>query len=217
MNFLYFSFLQGVFAFLAPCAIALLPGYIIAFISKKQSNHHSRLFRGLKLATLSLLGILAVYLMAGIFIVLASELIKEYMKWVALAMGIVVILLGIVMLAGKNISFSWHFNQTSKSETLEAILFGIAYAIGALGCLFPLFLVVSVQAIAAPPLIGLSYFLAYFLGMATLMMLTMILSVYAQDFLQKSLNKILPYIGRASGVLLIIAGIYIIRYQLVLF
>ena len=34
MEFVYFSFMQGVVAFFAPCAVALLPGYIAAFISR---------------------------------------------------------------------------------------------------------------------------------------------------------------------------------------
>ena len=70
MEFIYFSFIQGVFAFLAPCAVALLPGYIVAFISRNSQHQPAmsrRLYRGLKLALLSILGILVVYAIAGIF------------------------------------------------------------------------------------------------------------------------------------------------------
>ena len=74
--------------------------------------------------------------MAGLLIIIASQLLKEYMKWIAMAMGVVLILIGALMLMGKNFSFTLHIKSTSyKVESMEAFVFGIAYAIGALGCL----------------------------------------------------------------------------------
>lgn len=83
MDFVYFSFLQGVVAFFAPCAVALLPSYIIAYISRNQESEASlsfKLRKGLKLAFLSILGILIIYSIAGVLIVFASQILKEYMK-----------------------------------------------------------------------------------------------------------------------------------------
>ena len=222
MEFVYFSFLQGVLAFLAPCAVALLPGYIVAFISR---NSHggpavsTRLYRGMKLAMLSILGILLVYALAGALIIVASQVLKDYMKWITIGMGTVLIVLGILMVMGKNVSFTLHLNNpTHKRESVEAFVFGIAYAIGALGCLFPLFLVVATQAMAAPTMWrGASYFGAYFAGMSGMMIATILLSTFARDLLMKYLRKILPHMERVTGLLLILAGIYVIQYQMVLF
>lgn len=208
-------------AFLAPCAVALLPAYIVSFISRNKEQSSSKkylLLRGLKLASLSILGILIIYAIAGTIIVFASQLIKDYMKWVAIVMGGGLVILGFLMLIGKNVSLNIHLKQRKHdSETAEAFFFGIAYAIGALGCLFPLFLVVTTQALAAPSImIGGSYIMAYFLGMSTLMVTTILLSIFAKDYLMKQLRRILPHMNKVSGILLIIAGIYIIQYQLVL-
>ncbi|MDZ7691954.1 MAG: cytochrome c biogenesis protein CcdA [Balneolaceae bacterium] len=154
MEFISFSFIQGILAFLAPCAVALLPGYIVAFISRNSQGDPSlakRLYRGLKLALLSILGILVVYAIAGGMIIVAAQVLKDYMKWITIGMGAILIVLGILMVMGKNVSFSLNMNNaTQKTEAVEAFVFGIAYAIGALGCLFPLFLVVATQAMAAP-------------------------------------------------------------------
>lgn len=222
MDFIGFSFLQGVLAFLAPCAVALLPGYILAFISRNpdaQTNLNTRLGRGLKLAFLSILGILVIYSIAGGLIIIAGQLLKDYMKWITIGMGGIFIVLGILMLLGKNVSLSVNFqNTTAKTEATEAFLFGVAYAIGALGCLFPLFLIVATQALAAPTIWeGSSYILAYFFGMSGMMILTILLAVFAKEFLMKNLRKILPYMERITGVLLILAGVYIIYYQTALF
>ena len=176
------------------------------------------MLRGFKLAFFSIAGILVIYAAAGILIIVASQIVKEYLKWVAMGMGGVLIVLGILLLLGRNISFSIHLKHTKHdSEIQEAFLFGIAYAIGALGCLFPLFLVVATQAIAAPRIMtGASYILAYFSGISALMLTTIILSIVAKDFLMRQMRRILPHMNRITGVLLILAGIYIIRYQMAL-
>lgn len=221
MEFIYFSFVQGILAFLAPCAVALLPGYIVAFISRNSEGDPTvarRMARGLKLALLSILGILVIYAIAGAMIIVAAQILKDYMKWITIGMGAVLIILGFLMVIGKNISFSLNMNNaTHRTEAVEAFVFGIAYAIGALGCLFPLFLVVATQAMAAPTLwMGSSYIGAYFIGISGMMIVTILLSTFAKDLLMKYLRKILPHMERVTGGLLILAGIYVIHYQMVL-
>lgn len=222
MEFIGFSFLQGVLAFLAPCAVALLPGYILAFISRNPesgSKVSTRLARGFKLALLSILGILLIYSIAGAMIVMAGQFLKDYMKWITVVMGAILILLGILMLLGKSISFSFNIQHSNpKTEALEAFIFGIGYAIGALGCLFPLFLIVATQAMAAETIWeGSSYILAYFSGISGMMILTILLAIFAKNLLLKNLRKILPYMEKITAVLLVFAGLYVIYYQMSLF
>jgi len=171
------------------------------------------------LATFSILGILLVYAIAGVLIVLASQLLKEYMKYITIGMGAILIIIGILMLLGKNLAFTFNIKEPStKSETKEAFFFGTAYAIGALGCLFPLFLVVATQAMAAPSMLeGSSYILAYFVGISSMMILIILLATFAKNFLMKHLRKILPHMERLTGVVLVLAGIYVIQYQMSLF
>lgn len=222
MDFIGFSFLQGALAFLAPCAVALLPGYILAFISRNPNsglNLSARLGRGFKLAALSIMGILLIYSIAGAMILVAGQWLKDYMKWITIAMGAILIVLGILMIAGRNISFSFNLKHSNtSSEATEAFIFGIGYAIGALGCLFPLFLIVATQAMAAETVWeGSSYIFAYFAGISGMMILTILLAIFAKDFLLKNLRKIFPYMEKITAVLLIIAGIYVIYYQMALF
>jgi cytochrome c biogenesis protein CcdA len=222
MEFIYFSFVQGVVAFFAPCAVALLPGYIVSYISRTeaaQPTMATKLYRGLKLAFLSILGILLIYSIAGIFIVVAGQVLKAYMKWITIGMGGLLIVLGGLMAAGKDLTFSLNVNQhtNQSSEAWEAFIFGIAYAIGALGCLFPLFLIVATQAMAAPtPILGASYILAYFTGISLMMITAILLSTFARDLFMKYLRKILPHMELITGILLILAGAYVIYYQMIL-
>ena len=221
-SFTYFSFVQGIFAFFAPCAVALLPAYIVSFISRKQdvelTNFHL-LLRGLKLAFFSILGILLIYSIASGFIILAAELIKSYMKYISIILGIGLIVLSVLMLKGKEFSVNIHLDQKQhKSEIKEAFFFGLAYAIGALGCLFPLFLVVATQALSEPEtLLGVSYIIAYFVGISSLMIITIITSIFAKDFINRKIRSILPHMQKISAFFLFVAGIYIIYYQSALF
>ncbi len=221
-SFTYFSFIQGVFAFFAPCAVALLPAFIVSFISRNQELSTSKfylLLRGLKLAFFSILGIFLIYAIASVFIVIAAELIKEYMKYVAVSLGLILIVMAVLMLFGKEFSLNIHLNEKKHdNEIKEAFFFGIAYAIGALGCLFPLFLVVSSQALSEPnTLLGLSYIVAYFVGISSLMITVIIGSIFAKDFIAQKIHSILPHMQKISAILLIVAGVYIIYYQMVLF
>lgn len=217
MDFYTFSFLQGVMAFFAPCAVALLPGYIVAFISRNSENAKlsARLTRGMKLAALSISGILLIYAVAGVLIVTAAHILKAYMMWVTIGMGVVLILIGVMMAAGKSFSFTLNVNHASPgSETAEAFTFGIAYAIGALGCLFPLFLVVATQAMAAPSaLTGAGYIAAYFAGISIMMIVAILGSAITKEKLMKLLRRILPYMEKVTGWILILAGGYVIYYQ----
>jgi len=220
-SFIYFSFLQGMLAFFAPCAVALLPAYIVSFVTRNKEDNSSKrylLLRGIKLASLSIGGILLIYSIAGILIVFASQLIKDYMKWVAISMGVILIIIGMMALLGKNIALNIHMkHKKHDNEVSEAFFFGIAYAIGALGCLFPLFLIVATQAISEPNMIlGASYILAYFAGISLLMITTIVGSIFAKDRVMKLLRGILPHMNKITGILLIVAGIYIINYQMIL-
>ena len=156
--------------------------------------------------------------LAGALIVIAAQILKTFMKWVTIGMRGILILLGILMLFGKNLSVSFNLNSTkSRSETAEAFIFGVAYAIGALGCLFPLFLVVATQAMAAPSaLLGASYIGAYFVGISLMMIIAIMLSTFARDMLMKYLRKILPHMEQLTGGLLVFAVGYVIYYQMVL-
>jgi cytochrome c biogenesis protein CcdA len=92
--------------------VALLPGYILVFISRnpiESSQLSARLGRCFKLAALSILGTLIIYSIAGAMTVLAGQVLKDYMKWISIGMGAILIVLGILIALGKSISFSFNF------------------------------------------------------------------------------------------------------------
>jgi cytochrome c-type biogenesis protein len=209
----YFSFLQGVLAFFAPCAVALLPGYITRFVTK--GEHEKTVTRSLKLAGLMILGFITIYAIAGALLALISQVVKQYLPYIVMVLGVFIIIMGFLMFLGKNIALPIHLRfKESQNELVEGYLFGIIYGLAALGCLFPLFLIVATSALAAPTILeGGSYFFAYILGMALFMVIFSLLAVFSQKFLAVKMKRFMPYITRVSGFLLMLGGIYIIYYQ----
>lgn len=221
MDFIVFSFFQGVVAFFAPCAVVLLPGYITSFVGSNNgvTENSSKLRKGGVLAFWSIFGILMVYTLGGGMIMIAAQVLKIYMKWIAVGLGGILVILGLFSLSGKSISINLHFQESeTDSRVKEAFFFGVAYAIGALGCLFPIFLIIITQAISAPSVLeGGAYIFSYFLGMGGMMALVIFLAIHFKNWLTKSLRSLMSRMNLITGILLIVAGIYIIQYQLVLF
>lgn len=216
LNLFWFSFTNGALAFFAPCAVALLPGYLAALLAKhKSASKTGVIANALLLAALTIAGIAIMYLLGGILIFTVASLVKKYLVYIVIGMGILVILMGVAMVLGKQVSIPIHGpNATRKSQYTEAFIFGIAYGLGALGCLFPLFLVVATGALNAPNVVLTSvYFLAYAAGMSLFMLLFYIGVVVAQKYTQRVLTRIMPYVIRIAGVLVILAGLYVIYYQ----
>lgn len=216
------AFIQGIFTFFAPCAVALLPGYLSRFIHKKnESNTHSkiRLFgRALYLAFFTILGIFTIYLVFGGLLITFKETFKPFITYMSLLLGVVVIILGTMMMLGKNVSLSIHSKKTSKHESVESYLFGFGYGIAALGCLFPFFLVLATAALSVESnLESALYFGTYALGMALMMITFYIIALFSKTWLQKTLSKIMPQFTKISGFIIVLSGIYIIWYQSVLF
>ncbi len=216
---LSFSFTQGIFAFFAPCAVALLPGYLSSFVTRNIEKQRQKkwllLKRAIFFSFLTILGITTIYGLASLAIMLFASIIKKVIIYLGILLGVVIIVVGIFMIKGKTLSFQLHGPKTkSKNQAIESYLFGISYGIGSLACLFPFFLVVATSAIQSGSfIVGSSYFGAYAMGMSLFMFGFYILAVFAKDFLQSSVSKIMPYLHMVGGSIIILAGLYIIWYQ----
>jgi len=214
LNFLFisFAFSAGLAAFFAPCAATLLPGYIAYYVSQKDENISLRK-KMVSASFFSLAAILGFFTLFGIFgslVIFLGHKIKVFIPYVAVFFGVFLILLGISMLFGRNMMLNFHM----KSRGKNAYSFGLAYGAASLGCTFPLFITVILQAIIdASFLNGFISLVAYILGLSILMFAVTLAAAFAQDLVQKYINNIMPYIRNAGAVIIIIAGIYMLYYQ----
>ncbi|MBI2130777.1 hypothetical protein HYU10_03335 [Candidatus Woesearchaeota archaeon] len=220
-GFIYFAFIAGLVAFFAPCSFAILPGYVSYYLSNKSKakNHFSEnLLQGLIFGFIASLGFLTVFGLAGFGVLAVGQFIKRFIPWIAVITGIILIIIGFAMLLGKNISYFQlpKINLVRKNEKLGIYLFGIAYAIGSLGCVFPIFLSIVVQGIASTLLNGIYIILAYIIGISSMMLLLTAATFGARHFVLGALDKYLVYFKKASALIFMASGIYMIYYQYIL-
>ncbi|HEC63988.1 MAG TPA: cytochrome c biogenesis protein CcdA [bacterium] len=210
---LWFGFTGGLLTFFSPCSIPLLPGYI-AFIVGKDRDSKKGLRTGLGIGLSASLGFFLVFLILGSIVAFISKAIAVYLSWVSLATGILIIILGILMFLelDSKLSFSskLRFGRADKKGFVSYFLYGVVYSISALGCVFPIFLATTFQALNQGGTIGvIGVFIMYALGMSLLMITVSIASVYSRDLIQKKINRIMPYVRKISGIVLILAGLYL--------
>lgn len=224
-SFIYFSFIAGLAAFFAPCSFALLPGYITHYISKysnegKKSRLISNALQGSVFGLIASMGFFTVFGGAGFAVIAISQFIKKFIPWIAIAAGIILIVIGIFSFFGKEFLFfqTPKIDFISKNEKIQIYLFGIVYAVGSLGCVFPIFLSIIVQGIASNSFADSAYaVLAYASAMSLVMILITTMTFAARYFVLGKLERILPYFKKFSAILLIFAGAYMIYYQYLLF
>ena len=120
------------------------------------------------------------------------------------------------MTAGKRLDFAFpKFERGTGGKDLRNLfLFGVSYAVASISCALPTFIVVvstSVTGFTA----GIIAFLFYAAGMTiTLLALTMSLALARSSFLEK-VRSMVRFIDRASGILMLLAGIYLVVFWLI--
>ena len=91
--------------------------------------------------------------------------------------------------------------------------FGAAYAVCSLGCTLPIFVALVGASLATSSVLeGAIVFVAYGVGMATMLVALSLGAALARDGLAKRLKRLLPYMQRIASGLLLVAGAYLTYY-----
>lgn len=211
----------GLLAAFNPCGFAMLPAYLSYFLGIESKHHdQSRLttvVRGLAVGGVMSLGFVAVFGSFGIVTatVLSQGTVLDYVPYVIIGVGVLMIPLGVAMLMGKDVVLRLpKMNKGTGSRDLSSVfMFGVSYAVVSLSCTVGIFILNISDSFTRDGIAkGTGNFFAYAIGMGLVItFLTMSLAL-AKSNVAVSMRKVLPYIGRVSGALLVLAGIYMIDY-----
>lgn len=213
-----FSFLAGLQAFFAPCSIALIPAYVGYYI-KQETRSNSKiqqLLFGLKAGSFASLGLLSVYVTFGIILAIFGRFIAPVFPWIEFVTGGLLIFMGSSTLLGYEFAIKPPVViQTKSTGVKQFYLFGVAYAFGALGCTLPIFLLVIFQSFAQKGILGgVINFGVYALAMSSLMIVFSLISSLSKSAIHKFLAKYMGIIQKSSGILILLAGVYLIYLAL---
>lgn len=213
-----FGFVAGIGAFFAPCAFSLFPGYISYYLAASCSDpEHERLGRSLRLGLTCAAGSIAFFALVGAAITIVGGAVSPYLIATKPFIALAVVALGVVMLADLRLPalpLAVRANPEGKvSPAMAVFLYGFGYALASTGCTLPIYVSVTVLPLTSGYSgAALLTFLSFAAAMALLMLLTTALVGLARRSLLSRLQASTVWIKRASGVVLILAGLYLGYY-----
>ena len=219
-----YAFGAGMVTTVSPCGIAMLPAYISLYLGSEEGEFlaKSSLRRGARALIMSgvvTLGFVVFFGIMGAILSLGGQFLLTYIPWMAVIIGVALILLGIYLLVGGHFYTSLPARlagRLGKNGGLGIkgfLIFGIAYGIAALSCTLPIFLVVVGSALATKGFTsGLLQFVSFALGMGFVIAIVTIGSTLFKETVNRWLRRLVPVVARLSGLLLIFAGGYILYF-----
>ena len=216
---LAYAFGLGMVATVNPCGFAMLPAYLSFFLGLEGAEVTERrdrtVLRAVAISAMLTLGFIAVFAVVGIAITNVSRSINDIVPYLTIVIGVGLVALGIAMLRGfePNVSLPKLNRGGASSELSSMFLFGVSYAIASIGCTIGLFLnLVSTTFTDESFLSGVASFVAYGLGMGSVVLFLTLAVALARTSLVNRLRRSVRYVNRVSAVLLILAGAYVAYY-----
>ncbi|MGE3719945.1 MAG: cytochrome c biogenesis CcdA family protein [Bauldia sp.] len=214
---LLFAFTVGAVSSVNPCGFALLPAFFAHRLGVDHAPADSRvtgIAAGLLAGGIAAIGVVITFAVVGVGIMAGATWLGDALPWAGLTIGVVLIVIAGYVLFGRHVGLrvplpiSWGFVTGYRGD----FLFGIGYGVASLSCTLPIFL--SVVAIATTGSFGASILKlsAFGLGMGTVIVTIAVAAALSRNGLAVGLRRFLPYAERVGGLILLMAGSYVVYY-----
>ncbi len=220
-----YDFGAGMVSAVNPCGFSMLPVYLTLYLGAggtdfRKEGWRQRLLRGLWISSLVTAGFAVLFGTVGVFVSFGGSYLHSIIPYLTLVSGVLLLLLGGWMLAGRRLSFpvfqriSAAIGDPRDISSKGFFLFGLAFGAASLGCSLPIFLMVVGGSLTSGNFIGgLWHFICYIAGMGSIILfLTLGIALLKEGMVVGWLQKIIPWIEKISAVLLLLAGGYIIYH-----
>ena len=203
-------FLEGIFSFLSPCILPILPVYLAILSKSVQQNEKSQRSALLKNTFLFILGISTTFFILGTGISIFRVFLNTYMKWILIVGGLIIVVFGLFSIGDLNIPFlqkerRFHY-QVKEMKPWTAYLLGFTFSFGWTPCVGPMLASVLVLASTQNALEGNLLLLLYTLGFTVPFLLIALFSekmIQLLEYLKKHVEKIQKF----GGFLIMMMGL----------
>jgi cytochrome c biogenesis protein CcdA len=214
---LWLSFGSGLLAAVNPCGFVLLPTYLMYFlgVSGRPGTQRATVRRALLVSAALSAGFMTVFVIVGGISRLFTDWLNQNAKYLALLIGVALVILGIAMLFGYRLPFSTPKLETGKrDQTIASMyIFGLAYAVASIGCTIGPFSATVLGTIDTDGFLqGVVAIALYGIAMSLLITTLTVTLALAQGGLLKSLRTGMTYVETASAVVMILSGLYLSWY-----
>lgn len=212
------SFTTGLVAAINPCGFVLLPAYLMYFLGMEQGVQRSErasVRRALLVSVAVSTGFLAVFLLIGLIAKYSTSWFVDRASWVALAIGVSLVVLGLAMIFGYRLPLTApKLDVGQRDRTVRSMfVYGCAYAVASVGCSIPLFLSTVLGGISADGVaVGIGAIAMYGLGMALMVTGLTVALALANSGLLRVLRHGMRWVEPASGVIVLLTGAYLSWY-----
>jgi cytochrome c biogenesis protein CcdA len=218
------SFAAGLVAALNPCGFAMLPAYLLLVVRGGRPGERSGVSSAVAAAgraaaaTVGMaLGFLTVFGVFGALTVSAGATVQRFLPYATVVVGVVLIALGVWLLSGRALSaltprpLGPRWAPTARLGSMYG--YGVSYAIASLSCTIGPFLAVTAAGLRGGSVVtGVAIYLAYSAGLTLVVGVLAVAAATASSAMVDRLRRILPFVNRVGGALLVLVGLYVAYY-----
>ena len=216
------AFAAGLVAALNPCGFAMLPAYLALVVRGDADGERSDALTALSragAATAAMaLGFITVFGTFGLLTIAAASTVQRYLPYVTVVIGVVLVALGVWLLLGRDLKALIPTSRTRWAPTARLgsmFGYGLSYAVASLSCTVGPFLAVTGMAFkGGSRLGGVLVYVAYAAGFTLVVGALAVAAALASSAVADRMRRIIPYLNRISGALLVVVGLYVSYYGL---
>jgi cytochrome c biogenesis protein CcdA len=209
---LSFAYTAGVLSMLAPCSFAMLPSYISYYLNRDAGGES--VVRGVGNGILATLGSGAVRGSIGVLAIVGMQGITGSMYYFSLAVGVLLVVMGALMLAGRDLSIPVPVTIRKRKGPMGVFIFGALYSLASFGCTAAVFIGMVLVASAQGFGIALASVAIYVAGIGTLLIPMTVAVSTSRTIMLDRLKAFMPRVRLISGAVLVAMGIYLVLYNL---
>lgn len=215
-----YAFAAGMVASVNPCGVMLLPSYVVFQLEPDGEGTASgpgvRVRKGLAIGAMATAGFMAIFGTMGAIVASGGVWLTAAFPYAGAVVGGLMVLLGSWLLVTRRtlgIAAATRLTFGQQRNLGSFFLFGIAYAVGSLGCTLPIFLAVVGGSLVGPDwAASLGQFVAYSLGMGLVLITVTVAAALFRGAVTRLLRRIVPYVHRVGALFLMGAGAYLVYY-----